>query len=277
MPVDYFCILGPPVPKKTRVVLKGIVNNLHRSTDENIMLLACTNRAVDEICLALQKSDLPYIRLGKSSDDSIESLDTLKNRINNEEDLKNVYDRIINQRVFVSTVSTAQQNRIFNLKKFTTVIVDEASQLLEPDIVGLLTKFKRFILIGDEKQLPPVVTQDENLTKVGNPDLEKICLYDLSMSLFERLILNAKNNKWHKAYRTLKNQKRMHNDIAEFPNKHFYEGALATVKDDSAPYIVTFSKNSYNKHEKILANIDMVFIESKMNQIQKKKIHVKRL
>ena len=128
---DYFCIQGPPA-RKTRVVLKGIVNNLHRSTDENIMLLACTNRAVDEICLALQKSDLPYIRLGKSSDDSIESLDTLKNRINNEEDLKNVYDRIVNQRVFVSTVSTAQQNRIFNLKKFTTVIVDEASQLLEP-------------------------------------------------------------------------------------------------------------------------------------------------
>ncbi len=267
---DYFCIQGPPGTGKTRVVLKGIVNNLHRSTDENIMLLACTNRAVDEICLALQKSDLPYIRLGKSSDDSIESLDTLKNRINNEEDLKNVYDRIINQRVFVSTVSTAQQNRIFNLKKFTTVIVDEASQLLEPDIVGLLTKFKRFILIGDEKQLPPVVTQDENLTKVGNPDLEKICLYDLSMSLFERLILNAKNNKWHKAYRTLKNQKRMHNDIAEFPNKHFYEGALATVKDDSAPYIVTFSKNSYNNYEKILANNRLVFIESKNESGSKK-------
>ena len=37
------------------------------------------------------------------------------------------------------------------------VIVDEAGQLTEPLTLGLILRGRRFVLVGDDRQLPPVV------------------------------------------------------------------------------------------------------------------------
>src|SRR6059058_4920998 len=44
---------------------------------------------------------------------------------------------------------------------FDVAIVDEAGQLTVPAILGALRFAKRFILVGDEKQLPPLVLSKE--------------------------------------------------------------------------------------------------------------------
>ena len=40
-------------------------------------------------------------------------------------------------------------------------IVDEAGQLTEPLTLGLTLRSRRFVLIGDDRQLPPVVRTRE--------------------------------------------------------------------------------------------------------------------
>jgi superfamily I DNA and/or RNA helicase len=113
---------------------------------------------------------------------------------------------------------------IFQLKHFSLCIVDEASQILEPGLVGLLAsqQIDRFILVGDHKQLPAVVQQTEQESAVDNPLLTAIGITNCRQSLFERLL------RWeHQCGRTqfigvLRKQGRMHPDIAAFPNEMFY-------------------------------------------------------
>ena len=63
---DYFLLQGPPGTGKTSKMLKEMVRYLMDNTKEDIVLLAFTNRAVDEICDAL--IDIPdnsfFVRLG---------------------------------------------------------------------------------------------------------------------------------------------------------------------------------------------------------------------
>ncbi len=75
-------------------------------------------------------------------------------------------------------------------------IIDEASQVLEPQILGLLcardaqglSAIRKFVMIGDHKQLPAVVLLC-NLAKPspGAPRLHAIGLTDMRNSLFQRL------------------------------------------------------------------------------------------
>src|SRR5439155_12867663 len=49
--------------------------------------------------------------------------------------------------------------------QFDVAVIDEASQLTIPAILGALRFAKRFILVGDEKQLPPLVVSKEAAEK----------------------------------------------------------------------------------------------------------------
>eukprot|EP00520_Triparma_pacifica_P020445 CAMPEP_0118637804 /NCGR_PEP_ID=MMETSP0785-20121206/3346_1 /TAXON_ID=91992 /ORGANISM="Bolidomonas pacifica, Strain CCMP 1866" /LENGTH=114 /DNA_ID=CAMNT_0006529011 /DNA_START=119 /DNA_END=460 /DNA_ORIENTATION=+ len=46
---------------------------------------------------------------------------------------------------------------LLNQKKFDVVIIDEAGQITQPAVFGALSIAKKFVLVGDHKQLPPVV------------------------------------------------------------------------------------------------------------------------
>ena len=99
-------------------------------------------------------------------------------------------------RVFCGT--TASLNAcpwLFALKHFHLAIVDEASQILEPHIIGLLSmqtqgvaSIGKVVLIGDHKQLPAVVQQTEEEASVTDEGLRTIGLTDCRLSLFERLL-----------------------------------------------------------------------------------------
>lgn len=177
--------------RKTSSLIKSIVETLYHQTDENLLLTAYTNRAVDELCHMLNGAHIPFIRLG--SKDSTHFQEHTVYSIVDEYGIEGLRNSIHNNRVCVSTVSSLQTNsEIFDLKTFSTVIIDEAAQLLEPQVLGIISKVKRFIMIGDEKQLPAIVQQDARGALLNNPLLESIECTDLRLSLFERLLIICK-------------------------------------------------------------------------------------
>ena len=219
---DYYLLQGPPGTGKTSMALRFLVEEELADSTSSILLTAYTNRAVDEICAMLDDAGIGFLRIGnESSCDPRFAGHLLEAALGSTPKLEAIRSRIVGERVVVGTTSTLLARPfVFALKKFSLTIVDEASQILEPGIVGLLTG--RFILIGDHKQLPAVVAQSETESAVDDAALRSVGLEDCRQSLFERLL------RWERLCgRTrfagiLRRQGRMHPDIAAFPNEMFY-------------------------------------------------------
>jgi DNA replication ATP-dependent helicase Dna2 len=232
---DYFLLWGPPGTGKTSVMLKNLVRHLHEQSQENILLLAYTNRAVDEMCDAVLNIDKSYsgkfLRLGsRLGTDSKYSPFLLDQIIKNAKSRNEIVSLLAEKRIYISTVSSIiNKTELFQIKEFDTVIIDEASQILEPMLAGLLCKFKRWILIGDHKQLPAVVVQNSGDCIIHDENLINKGFTSTRTSLFERLYTQIKKNKWEDSFGILSQQGRMHTELMEFANLHFYENNLSLL------------------------------------------------
>ena len=229
---DYYLLQGPPGTGKTSMALRYLVAD-EVARGGHVLLTAYTNRAVDEICLMLEQSGQPYLRLANRSscapDCRNHLLDSL---LDDHPQLETVRQRIIQTAVVVATISMLQSRPfILEVKSFSLVIVDEASQILEPSLVGLLSSdaISRFILVGDHKQLPAVVGQPEEETRVSNPQLRAIGVHDCRHSLFERLLRWERMQGRRQFVGTLHHQGRMHPDVADFACRMFYRREQLTT------------------------------------------------
>ena len=246
---DYFLLIGPPGTGKTSQALQYLVCDQlaekpkvpnTKPNDQSpmvngqssILLLAYTNRAVDEICNMLSEHELDYIRIGNEySCDPKYSDHLLQEVLDENTTLNSIKSTLSEAQIIVATTSTMNsRSALFNIKHFDLVIIDEASQILEPNIVGILTArqeegraIDRFILVGDHKQLPAVVQQQGSLEMEGSDKrLDSIHLSSCTNSLFERLILTERAAGRTDFIGTLHKQGRMHPDIADFANRKFY-------------------------------------------------------
>ena len=179
--------------------------------------------------------------------------------------LVEIKSKILDTQVIVGTTATMlSRTYLFDLKHFDLAIIDEASQILEPNIVGLLTRPDKFILVGDYKQLPAVVQQDASQSVVDDERLNAIGLTDCRNSLFERLIRIEQMNHRSEFVGILSRQGRMHPDIAEFPNHEFYfterlqPVPLAHQRATSLAYTAT----SQDDLDRALSEHRMIFIAS---------------
>lgn len=233
---DFFLIIGPPGTGKTSFGLLNTLKEELLEPDSSVLLMSYTNRAVDEICSKLKEADIDFIRIGGDATASEEYKDNLiSSRLASISRLSDVKKMLIETRVYVgTTTSINSQLNLFQLKQFDLAIIDEASQILEPHLMGILSArhgdesaIRKFVMIGDHKQLPAVVQQSPEISTVSERILNDICLYDCRFSLFERLLRKYNGNKG--VVYMLTKQGRMHPDIASFPNIMFYDGKLDIV------------------------------------------------
>lgn len=228
---DYFLLVGPPGTGKTSCALRFMVEEALSEPDTSILLLSYTNRAVDEICAMLTDSGIadrtPFIRIGNElSCDKRFVPYLLKYSLDDCPKLTDIQQKMARTRIFVGT-TTAINNRLnlFTLKHFQLAIIDEASQILEPDLIGILSArhqqhnaIDKFVLVGDYKQLPAIAQQSTKEAAVTDLLLRNIGLEDCRNSLFERLYKSSPDT----CRSILHKQGRMHPAIAEFPNQTFY-------------------------------------------------------
>ncbi|MCF8238312.1 MAG: AAA family ATPase [Saprospiraceae bacterium] len=232
---DYFLLWGPPGTGKTSVVLHHLVSWLMENTQEQILLLAYTNRAVDEICASVEaiseNTREHYLRIGSRFSTSPEYRDRLlATQMSACTSRAEIRSLIQKHRLFIGTVSSMQgKSELFALKKFDRVIIDEASQLLEPMLCGLLPRFQHFTLIGDHRQLPAVVTQDHQDRVISLQHLKDFGFQDAGTSLFERLLTRVTGAGWTRVAGMLSRQGRMHRELMAFPNEMFYDGKLECI------------------------------------------------
>ena len=261
---DFFLIIGPPGTGKTSF---GMLNTLREELtepDSRILLVSYTNRAVDEICSKLVEESIDFVRLGSTLSCAPEYHSYLfTERVTQCRGIEAVRQLFLTARVVCATTTSATSHLdMLCLKPFSLCIIDEASQILEPHLLGLLgasvsdgsSTIRKFVMIGDHKQLPAVVQQSaddarvvsmpfaegqhtaderkpedgiETVEEADSRMLAEVGLYNCRSSLFERLLSRYRNNP--DVVYMLTRQGRMHHDIAEFPNQAFYGGHLTEV------------------------------------------------
>lgn len=196
--LDYLLIQGPPGTGKTTLIAALVRECLARG--ERVLLAAGTNTAVDNVVLALRNAGLrdEVVRLGNPLRVREEVAEHLPEALAAHDALGPYVRRLrkilTDTPVLAATASTWSRGTWDGANgesplQFDVVIVDEAGQLTAPATLAPLRFAPRFVLIGDHKQLPPVV-QSEGRRRMSDPDpIDIEAGPRLSRSLFEELIV----------------------------------------------------------------------------------------
>jgi hypothetical protein len=168
--------------------------------------------------------------------------------------MKRQYRITNNYHIYVGTISSSYGINNY-VNKIDTIIIDEAGYITEMDLLSLIVRIpKNIIMIGDHKQLRP-------FTYINNTVVNSTNKKEYYISPFERLI----NNNYK--YYTLNTQYRMDKPICDLVSQLFYDDKLITSESVKSIY-----KNSLEYHHiygKTLSNNNSFYNLEEIIYIQK--------
>ncbi|MEL7662636.1 MAG: AAA domain-containing protein [Methanosarcina mazei] len=243
---DFQIILGPPGTGKTTIISELCKKFTARG--ERVLLTSWMNVAIDHALQAVLKDNIidknKVCRVGAGDYKIAESILPLTLPGNS------LLRQDLDQKMIVgSTLASAYKTVAGSVDKFDVVIVDEAGAATVPQTLLALVIAKKFILIGDHCQLPPIVS-DEN------------CERWIRESLFEKLwkIYPEKHSMLNKQYR-------MNPEIAEIVSKTIYYnlGGMITpesVKKRPVPFIDTRSLRKPEEKKIVDMSIPVCWVDN---------------
>ena len=216
---DYLLIQGPPGTGKTSVVAEIARRAMQRG--ERVLIGAFTNQAVDTVLRRLLADGWgDFVRLGHELSVAPEiqghRLVTRARALAGEgAELTpgRIRETLRAAPLVAATTATWSSESYDDIGEpllFDLAILDEATQLTLPATLGALRFARRFVLVGDDRQLPPLVRSETAAAR------------GLKRSLFATLL-----ERWGaEASVPLRRQYRMHPVICAFPSGEFYEDTL---------------------------------------------------
>lgn len=217
-------IHGPPGTGKTLLACHIVHVFCSQLQDkEHILVTAETNMAVDNLTRKLIDNSIKVVRVGKLDLISVDLHPYTLERhkvVSKDENHKSVTRTVMKSAQVIATTCTGAGDLTLKGLSFPYVIIDEATQVTEPNsLIPLMNNCQQLTLIGDPAQLSPTL-----LAFIPEDDGSKLPqVKQLTQTVFHRL------QKVLPSY-FLNEQYRMHPMIAEFPSTTFYNGKLNSAQ-----------------------------------------------
>ncbi|MCX6244667.1 MAG: AAA domain-containing protein [Bacteroidetes bacterium] len=225
---NYYLIQGPPGSGKTWLLAHLAFE--FAKEGKKVLITAFTHTAINN---ALQKTSIlsKYQHIIKVGNKNMkENLNNDGSKAINVEYFESTEYNDNSKGVIVGATCYSPFTRKLDFMNWDIIIIDEAGQLNIPLAIAAMVKGEKYILIGDHKQLPPIISEKQN-----DPVFSK--------SIFEHLFK-------YKVGIMLEITYRMNKIINDFPSNQFYEGKLLP-HPDNANWILEID-NIFDQHQEIL-------------------------
>jgi len=225
---NYFLIQGPPGTGKTWLLAHLAYQ--FAIEGKKVLITAPTHTAINN---ALQKCSTlsqyqHIIKVGKSNQK--EGLNYDGSTAKNTPDFRNTGYSNDSRGIIVGATCYSPHTRKLEFMDWDVIIIDEAGQLSIPLAIAAMVKGSKFILIGDHKQLPPIIAENHSDVVFQNSIFEHLHQFNPGIMLD----ITYRMNKW----------------INDFPSRQFYNGKLIPDKKNEE-WLLTIP-NKFTKYAEIL-------------------------